>query len=148
MVDFSTSDAPEPPDLDALDYRVTSLHDLFQNSPTRFSDTATLLPNLIRDVGHATRAFRTPGEATQRGACERRMRTPLFLLLQHVAVSPSVSRLSRVSVSQRAGITAVSNPGGAQSGDRPTAHRPPRVSNSSRIEVQSRCSIECRHPRE
>jgi transcriptional regulator with XRE-family HTH domain len=84
MVDFSTSEAPQPPDLDALADRLTSLHNTYQNSPTRFTDTANLLPNLIRDVGQATRAFRTPGEADQRRQAYR-LAADLYLLVKFYA---------------------------------------------------------------
>jgi transcriptional regulator with XRE-family HTH domain len=84
MVDFSTSEAPEPPDLDALADRLTWLHNAYQNSPTRFTDTAKLLPGLIRDVGHATRAFRTPGEDQQRRQAYR-LAADLYLLVKFYA---------------------------------------------------------------
>lgn len=84
MVEVGPSDAPEPPDLDALAARLSSLHDTYQNSPTRFTDTAMLLPRLIRDIGHATRAFRTPGEAEQQRRAYR-MAADLYLLVKFYA---------------------------------------------------------------
>jgi transcriptional regulator with XRE-family HTH domain len=84
MVDFSTEEPSEPPDLDALGDRIASLHDTYQNSPTRFSDTAQLLPRLIRDVGQATRAFRSPGEAEQRRHAYR-LAADLYLLVKFYA---------------------------------------------------------------
>jgi transcriptional regulator with XRE-family HTH domain len=84
MVDFSTSQASEPPDLDALADRLATLHDIYQNSQTRFTDTGNQLPGLIRDVGHATRAFRTPGEASQRRQAYR-LAADLYLLVKFYA---------------------------------------------------------------
>jgi transcriptional regulator with XRE-family HTH domain len=84
MIDFSTSQAPEPPDLDSIGDRLASLHSVYQNSPTRFTDTARQLPGLIRDVGHATRAFRSPGEAAQRRQAHR-LAADLYLLVKFYA---------------------------------------------------------------
>jgi hypothetical protein len=87
MVDFgiglAMSDQPAP-DLQALRDRLHALHATWQESPARYSDTAPQLPDLVRDVGQATRAFQSAGEAEQRRDAYR-LASDLYLLVRPVA---------------------------------------------------------------
>jgi transcriptional regulator with XRE-family HTH domain len=84
MVDYGSREGHPAPDLQALNHRLVALHDTYQNSPTRFTDTAHLLPDLIRDVGHATSAFRAAGEVQQRRRAAR-LAADLYLLVKFYA---------------------------------------------------------------
>lgn len=85
MVDVSRPDpAAGAPDLDGLRNRLTGLHTTYQQYPNRYSATAPLLPELVRDVGMATRAFNVAGEAAERREAFR-LAADLYLLVRPVA---------------------------------------------------------------
>ena len=84
MVEVGRLEAGEVPDLAALRDRLSSLHTTYQQSPTRYSDTVPLLPDLIREVGRTVRAFGSAGEAEQRREAYR-LAADLYLLVRPVA---------------------------------------------------------------
>jgi transcriptional regulator with XRE-family HTH domain len=84
MMDFGRSESPEPPDLSLLRDRLTALWDTWQTTPNRISATAPLVPALLQDVGHATRAFTTPAEAEQRREAFR-IAADTYMLVRAVA---------------------------------------------------------------
>jgi transcriptional regulator with XRE-family HTH domain len=77
-------DGPEAPDLQALRDRLYSLHRTWQESPNRYSETAPMLPDLVRDITHASRTYRTPAESDQRREAYR-LAADLMLLVRPVA---------------------------------------------------------------
>jgi transcriptional regulator with XRE-family HTH domain len=85
MVDFGIGQAPpQPADLGALRDRLHALHATWQESVNRYSDTAPHVPDLVRDVGHATRAYHAADEAEQRREANR-IAADLYLLVRPVA---------------------------------------------------------------
>ncbi|MBJ7600453.1 helix-turn-helix transcriptional regulator [Candidatus Nephthysia bennettiae] len=84
MMDFGHIEAGQQVDLDQLRDRLASLHSTYQQSPNRYSDTLGLLPDLIRDIGRATRAFTAAGELEQRRQANR-LAVDLYLLVRPVA---------------------------------------------------------------
>jgi transcriptional regulator with XRE-family HTH domain len=85
MVDFGTGQAPpEPPDLAALRDRLHAIHATWQESLNRYSDTAPHVPELVRDIGYATRAYQSAGEANLRREAFR-LAADLYLLVRPVA---------------------------------------------------------------
>jgi transcriptional regulator with XRE-family HTH domain len=84
MMDFGRSESPESPDLKLLRDRLTALWQAWQTTPNRVTATAPHVPALVRDVGHATRAFGTPAEADQRREAFR-IATDMYMLVRAVA---------------------------------------------------------------
>jgi transcriptional regulator with XRE-family HTH domain len=84
MMDFGRSEGAESPDLALLRDRLSSLWQAWQTTPNRISATAPHVPALVRDVGHATRAFNTPAEAEQRREAFR-IATDMYMLVRAVA---------------------------------------------------------------
>ncbi len=70
----------EPPDLGQLRERIDSAFITWSSSPTRYSDTGILLPDLVTDTEHAIRAFRSVGETKQRREALRLSADLNFLL--------------------------------------------------------------------
>jgi DNA-binding XRE family transcriptional regulator len=84
MMDFGRADPDQPVDLGRLRERLVSLWSTYQQSPNRYSDAGALLPDLIRDIGQAARAFTTTQEVEQRREAHR-LATDLYLLVRPVA---------------------------------------------------------------
>ncbi|WP_436761164.1 helix-turn-helix domain-containing protein [Streptosporangium sp. V21-05] len=74
------SDRPLP-DLAELRERVNALWALWQTSPTRFTDAAPLVPDLVRDVQFVARALRSGGDAATRRDVYR-MSADLYFFLR------------------------------------------------------------------
>ncbi|MFI6588343.1 helix-turn-helix domain-containing protein [Embleya sp. NPDC050493] len=71
----------ETPDLPGLRDRVEHAWRTYQTSPTRFTDTATLLPPLITDTEQALRTLLAPGEQDHRREAHR-IAADLYTLLR------------------------------------------------------------------
>jgi transcriptional regulator with XRE-family HTH domain len=84
MMDFGRGEADQPIDLTQLRDRLVALWSTYQQSPNRYTDTLGLLPELIRDIGRATRGFAAAGEAEQRRQANR-LAVDLYLLVRPVA---------------------------------------------------------------
>lgn len=82
-----TSCAPIPsdrplPDLVELRERVNTLWTLWQTSPTRFTDAAPLIPDLVRDVQSVARALRSASDAAAIRRDAHRVSADLYFFLR------------------------------------------------------------------
>ncbi len=77
----SSPEGGAPPDLGKLRERIDATWTTWQSSPNPFTDTGSLLPSLIFDIEHASRAFRAEGEAGNRREAFR-LGADLYLLLR------------------------------------------------------------------
>lgn len=74
----------ESVDLAELRGRVDTAWDIWQTSPNRYTEGASVIPDLITDVQQAARSFRAPGEADQRREAAR-LATDMYFLLRTFA---------------------------------------------------------------
>lgn len=81
LVGITPPPTHEVPNLPGLRDHVEHAWRTYQTSPTRFTDTAPLLPPLIADTEQALRAFGTPGEQAHRREAHR-IAADLYTLLR------------------------------------------------------------------
>jgi transcriptional regulator with XRE-family HTH domain/DNA-directed RNA polymerase subunit K/omega len=83
MLDYGRTPGAEAPDLQLLRDRVTEVWRTWQSEPARIAATTPNLPDLIRDVGRATRSFTASGDVEQRREAHR-IAADLYLLVRAV----------------------------------------------------------------
>lgn len=82
MMSYGTP--PGAVDVGALRGRIDAAWNIWQCSPSRYTEGAAVMPDLITDVQHATRSFRAAGEVAERREAAR-LATDMYFLLRTFA---------------------------------------------------------------